>query len=337
MNTSIEEQLEEQIDETLEGANAEISKEPLRFSKEILERDQRETDIVEVNFRNLQAMVVNSSKAPKLTQKILKEKGKPIRDGEIIFDNKKMTIGVFHGKPLTIEIELQRILEEYAEQDMTSKLLAERKRRIEELMVAFMIADPIFSYKGEPADGYPVEKLSDVLLAGFYEEYMVKNTPLEDDIYQCEVLRNQPIETAVLLGKTFEQFPVIPPEKKNEKVTDLLDDEMENFIERSNAQRAIQVSSFIISPKLTCESADPKSKRGRLAVDHLSEGTMQMLYNAYRAVSIPKESLAMAQRFRRFSSNANREVHGIGDNETRSGDRDAVQRSDNGGSAEVAD
>ena len=56
------------------------SKRRLKFSAEVIERDNRQVDIVEINFKDATAQVVQDSDAPKLTKKVLKEKGAPIQD-----------------------------------------------------------------------------------------------------------------------------------------------------------------------------------------------------------------------------------------------------------------
>ena len=57
----------------------EVVKTPLKFSAEVIERDNRQVDVVEINFKDATAQVVQDSDAPKLTKKVLKEKGAPIQ------------------------------------------------------------------------------------------------------------------------------------------------------------------------------------------------------------------------------------------------------------------
>ena len=49
----------------------EIVKTPLKFSAEVIERDNRQIDVVEINFKDATAQVVQDSDAPKLTKKVL--------------------------------------------------------------------------------------------------------------------------------------------------------------------------------------------------------------------------------------------------------------------------
>ena len=67
------------------------------FTSEIIERDARQIDVVEINFKDATAQVVQDSDAPKLTKKVLKEKGAPIQTGKTTFDGAAMEVDMYHG------------------------------------------------------------------------------------------------------------------------------------------------------------------------------------------------------------------------------------------------
>ena len=76
-----------------------------RLTSEIFERDARETAIVEVNFKDESARLVESSDAPKLTAEVLKTQGKPVKTVEMFYEDQMWKVEVWDGKPLRLEVE----------------------------------------------------------------------------------------------------------------------------------------------------------------------------------------------------------------------------------------
>ena len=95
----IQEQLDAQIKAKRVAQVVEVSEAPL-LTPNIFERDERETAIVVVNFKDESARLVESSDAPKLTADVLKTKGKPVKTVEMYFDDQIWKVEVRDGKPL---------------------------------------------------------------------------------------------------------------------------------------------------------------------------------------------------------------------------------------------
>lgn len=316
----------------------EIATKPLKLTPDILKRDQRKTDIVEVNLSTGEARVVEKSGKPKLAIKHLKEKGAPIQTPEIVFDGETLEIDVWHGKSLALDIAYQDLLDtyqdpkrvkeknkrlkqikkkykgaerkelikqlrkEFKDLELSPKLLKERDDAVKRLLLSGGIADPVFSYQGVPADGYPIEEVSQVLLGALWQAYMGVNNPVEPDWYSVEVLRGVPLETSVLLGGTFESYPVRTAQEDNETPID----DVEMLIERSDAQRSILVSSMIQRPRLSFNGEG--ATKTAYPVEKLSEKMMQCLWNAYRVANVSEARLDMLSRFPQPQPNGEREV-----------------------------
>ena len=73
---------QEAIDAQIEKGNKPTERKPTGIPEkpipidEILARDRRQTDIVEINIANQKATLVKASEAPPLTAEVLAEKGK---------------------------------------------------------------------------------------------------------------------------------------------------------------------------------------------------------------------------------------------------------------------
>ena len=133
----------------------EVSEAPL-LTPNIFERDERETAIVVVNFRDESARLVESSDAPKLTADVLKTKGKPVKTVEMYFEDQIFQVEVRDGKPLSLEVEQMKLLLEYEGQEGDRAAMEERDRAIANLLLGKMMVDPPFSYKGK-GEGTPIE------------------------------------------------------------------------------------------------------------------------------------------------------------------------------------
>ena len=71
MDAKIQEQLDRQIESKRVSQVVEHSEAPA-LTSDVFEKDDRESAICEVNFKDMSARVVESSDAPKLTVEVLK-------------------------------------------------------------------------------------------------------------------------------------------------------------------------------------------------------------------------------------------------------------------------
>ena len=311
MNESIQAQLDAQLKQKRSAKVVEASDAPL-LSLDVLERDKRLTDVVEINLRDQTARVVERSDAPDLTAEVLAEKGTPIKTVELVFDGQVWQIGVRHGKPMQVEVAHSRLLDAFKERiadsdELTAALLEARETAVKCLLVASMIVDPktghpIFSYQ-DPGnatitkDGgislHPIEDCSQILLNALWEAYTAINFPVDDDIYQVTVRRGTPLDTALLLGETFETYPVGDLGKK---FVDMSDDELDAVAARSLAQRRVLVASML--PDVGLSFLNGEEKKGAHPVEDVSEAVLATLFEAYRVSNIPAAGLDAISRFR---------------------------------------
>lgn len=330
MNSSIQSQLDDQIKKKRSAKVVDTSDAPV-LSLDILQRDKRATDIVEINLKDQTARVVEASDAPKLTKEVLVEKGKPIQTVELIFDGQVFQVGVRHGKPMRVEVAHSRTLDAFKERiadadTLTAELLEEREMAVKHLLLASMVVDPVtthpmFSYQNE-GDAYPIEDCSQLLLNALWEAYTAINFPPEDDIYQVAVLRGTPLDTALLLGETFETYPVGDLGKK---FVDMSDDELEAVAARSLAQRRVLVASMLPEVGLRLNGEGKKAEQteegnslqpegcgdtspsGAMPVEDVSEAVLSTLFEAYRVTNIPAAGLDAISRFRTMGGDRDRE------------------------------
>lgn len=330
MNSSIQSQLDDQIKKKRSAKVVDTSDAPV-LSLDILQRDKRATDIVEINLKDQTARVVEASDAPKLTKDVLVEKGKPIQTVELIFDGQVFQVGVRHGKPMRVEVAHSRTLDAFKEriadaETLTAELLEERETAVKHLLLASMVVDPVtthpmFSYqhasenRASAGDAYPIEDCSQLLLNALWEAYTAINFPPEDDIYQVAVLRGTPLDTALLLGETFETYPVGDLGKK---FVDMSDEELEAVAARSLAQRRVLVATMLPEVGLRLNG---DAQEGTLPVEGISESLLQTLFEAYRVTNIPAAGLDALQRFRTVG----------GDGDGQETDRESVDHVNRGG------
>ena len=267
----------------------EVTKMPLRITPELLKRDaRREVDIVELNLATGKARVVETSDAPKLTKKVLKEKGAPIQTGKTVFDGEKMEVDFYHGVPFALEIARGQLLDTYKDRDINDlAIYAEQQTEVKRLLMAGMIPST-FSYCGEPSDLPAIEDCSDVLLNALWDAYLNLHFPAKDDWYQIRVLRGIPAVTLSLIGKMFDGYP--NPEE-------IPEDAIEVIAEQADAERAILLSSMILHPELSVNGEG--NGKHPYPTENLSEGMLANLYSAYRAVNIPAGGQSLLNAFRR--------------------------------------
>ena len=91
----------------------------------------RSTAIVEVNFKDKSARLVETSDAPKLTAEVLRTKGKPVKTVEMFFDD-QMWQGGSPGRQTAkrLEVEHMKLLLEYEGQSTRSCAAMEERDRI---------------------------------------------------------------------------------------------------------------------------------------------------------------------------------------------------------------
>ena len=305
MNENIQNQINEQNEEANDPENvtASIADLPM-LTSDVVARDSRRVDIVEVNFKDGSVRVVESSDAPKITPEILTEKAKPIQSGKAIFDAAPYQVKIRHGKGLALDIEHSRLLDRMKDADP-----AEKTKAVKHLFLADMVViqdtptdtpTPMFSYEGTP-DGFPpIEDCSDILLNELWNAYVDVNFPLEDQTYQVTVLRGMPIHASHLLRDTLELYPV---RNALTPVSEMGGDAIEAWVARDTAQRQVIVSSMVLDPPLSYNAA---GKKGAYPVEDISEGWVSMLYEAYKVVTIPSERLSQLRRFPRLVANGDR-------------------------------
>ena len=109
-------------------------------------------------------------------------------------------------------------------------------------------------------------------------------------IYQVQVLRGSPLHSA-LLSDSFEIYPT----GEGKPVKEMADDEIDERVERYNAQRNAFVASMIISPGLSWNGVGQK---GAYPVEQIGENMMQGLHNAHRATNLKPGGLNLLKRFR---------------------------------------
>lgn len=300
--TSIQEQIDQQVEGEQEATTTEVAEKPL-LTDAAIRADKRRTDLVEINFSDQTARIVDTSDAPKLTLADVKAKADPIQDADLIFDTKTWTVKVRMGIPFAVRARQAQLLSNM--KGTAPEQIKNRNRAVNTLFVAKMMDSPKFSYGGE-GEGTPVEECSDILIEALLTAISEKNTPLEDDIYQVTVLRSQPIHTAILLQNTFDAYPI----GTGKKTQDMTDREIEATAARSLEQRRVFVSSMVFPEAFTFSLNGEGSDGDTYPIEDISEQFLQTLHTAYRVSNIPEAGLDAAQRFRSMGGDANGQESG---------------------------
>ena len=294
MNKAINEQLEEQIDENDAAEATETVVKPLKFSAEILERDKRVVDCVEINLKDGSARVVETSDAPKLTKKVLKEKGAPLQVGRTLFDGAAMEVDMWHGMPLSVDLARSNLIALYKDRIQEDySAFVERELAIKHLVLASLIPDA-FSYEGTPKGLPPIEDCSEVLIGALWDAFLQLHFPALDDVYQVQVMRGIPQDVYAMLGNTFEMYPV----GEKLKTDQMTPDAIETYVNRANAQRAVLVSSLILEPCLSYNGEG--NEKHPYPVEKLSERMLQCLDNAQKASNTPAGGQDLLNRFLQY-------------------------------------
>ena len=178
---------QEKVDKQTQKGNALKKREPTGIPEkpipidEILARDRRQTDIVEINIANQQATLVGASDAPQLTAEVLAEKGTLTKTAELLFEDIQQTgepptIEILNGIPFYIEVERFRLLREF--EGKTTKIDEyDRNLTVLRYLVSELVVDPKLSFRGE-GEGSPIEKQSDLLLEAFYKAIVDVTAPM---------------------------------------------------------------------------------------------------------------------------------------------------------------
>ena len=308
MDAKIQEQLDRQIEKKRVSQVVEHSEAPA-LTSDVFEKDDRESAICEVNFKDMSARVVESSEAPKLTVEVLKTKGKPVKTVEMFWDDQMWQVKVWDGKPLEVEVAHLKILEEYLGQEQDPVAMDERDRAVANLLLGKLMYDPPFSYQGQ-GDGSPIEARSAIMIDALCSAYASVNNPAEDLIYQVEVRRGVPADAFALLEDTFEWYPI---GRESKKYVDMSEDELAAAVASKTAQRQVLVPKMILDPVLSYKEVDASevdvavienieiAETDPYPVEYLSERFMQTLMEAHRVINIPDAGLKSLQRFLRSS------------------------------------
>jgi len=301
MAQSIQDQINEQMEERTENATTDMATLPL-LTDEAIRSDTRRTDIVEVNFSSQNARIVGTSDAPKLTLDVVREESAPIQPVKMVFDQQEYRVDVRMGVPFSVNARHSQLIQRFNDLPDTPENNAKRNRAVKNLYISEMIDNPKFSFDGQ-GEGRPIEDVSDVLADALFSAYVEKNQPEEDQIYQVTVLRGQPIHTAILLQDSFDAFPA-PLQRE---VHDMTQADIEATTQRSRKQREILVSSMVF-PEGFSFSLNGEGSEGELyPIEQVSELWLQALHAAYRASNIPEVGLSMVSRFSVASTNSNGE------------------------------
>ena len=313
MNSKIQEQLDRQIESKRVSQVVEHSEAPA-LTSDVFEKDDRETAICEVNFKDISARIVENSDAPKLTVEVLKKIGKPVKSVEMFWDDQMWLVKVWDGKPLDVEVAHLKILEEYLGQEQDPVAMDERDRAVANLLLGKLIYDPPFSYQGE-GDGSPIEARSSIMIDALCSAYASVNNPTEDSIYQVEVRRGVPADAFALLGDTFEWLSV---GRESKKYVDMSEEELAAAVASKTAQRQVLVPKMILDPVLSYKEVDASevdvteiedieiAETDPYPVEYLSERFMQTLMEAHRVINIPDAGLKSLQRFLRANADTRR-------------------------------
>ena len=226
----------------------EVAEKPI-LAEALLEKDKRQTDLVEINFLDQSARIVEISEVPELTHKILKELHQPVKTVEVFFDGVDATVEVRDGDTLFLQIKEERLradtqkrIEKTEDTDTKTAHLREMNTKIKQLTIAEILTNPVFSYDGK-GKGYPIEERSPVGVNTLYEAcLLVRNNPALDKVYQVEVLRGTPLEAAITLQQGFSLYPLGTLGKKN---ADLSDEEIQQIENSNREQRRVLVSSLM--------------------------------------------------------------------------------------------
>ncbi len=223
-------------------------------------KSPQKSEVVEVNLKNSEACIVESSDAPELTHDLLAIKAKPIQIVQLTYDGKPYHVHIRHGMRFVDELKSNRIRSEYGVDASTNFMLSQ------------MIASPKISWNGE-GDGSPIEDIPPLLKDRLAEACLAVNNPTEDDIYQVEVCLGVPDDILKTANTLF------PTQKPN----DMTDADIIKNGKAYNMARQTLVIAMLASPVLSeseCEETDTYPVSG------ISEGMMQTLYNAVCVVNL---------------------------------------------------
>lgn len=304
---SIQEQLDSRIQQRRAAQVVSDSDLPT-FTPEIFDHDERETALVEMNFKDMSAKLVESSDAPKLTREVLETLGKPIKTVEMFYENAFFQVDVRDGIPLELEIQQLKLMTEYADREKDPVVKEERNIELSRLLLSGMLVDPQFSYRGK-GEGIPIETRSRVMLDSFAEAFSVVNQLENDAIYQVTVRRGVPADAfSITGGETFEFYPI----GKQKKYLEMSSEELSAEMARNTSRRRVLVPAMIVDPQLSYAPIDdeadvlPADENAPYPVGLLSERFLRTLFEAHRIVNIPAAGVSALRRFLRNAGDAER-------------------------------
>ena len=280
----------------------EVAEKPI-LAEALLEKDKRESDIVEVNFLDQSARIVEASEAPELTPEVFEDEEfrrhiKPVKTVEVFFDGEDATVEIRDGDTLFLQIkeellraDTQKRNKKTKDTDTKTARLREMNTKIKQLTIAEILTNPVFSYDGK-GKGYPIEERSSVGLNTLYEAcLLVKHNPALDKVYQVEVLRGVPGEAALMLQQGFALYPLGTLKKKS---ADLTDTEIQQIENSNREQRRVLVSSLMPNVNLSYNGV---GRKHAYPVENLSDRCLNTLHNAYKVSNIPEARLDALRMF----------------------------------------
>lgn len=242
-----------------------------------LVRDPREKDVVEINISKGIATIVEDSEAPILTAEILKERAQPVRYEKLYFDSKVFRVGILHGIPLEVSLESDQLRKTFMDVENTVENHDAQETELQQLLLARMVVDPIFSFKSERKGAYRIEDCSPLLLQSLWGTYCAVNNSNKDEIYRVEVKRGVPLRVS---QRIFQMEQRCTP--SNKPFDEMLSSDRQQSARWDFETRAIYLSEMIESPSLMFKNEPAPDQYD---IELLSEAFQVALYKAYQVVN----------------------------------------------------
>ena len=247
------------------------------------QRDTREVDLVEINVSKCIVKIVETSDAPVLTPELLAEKATPIRYIELYYNGKRWQVGIRHGTPLSLDISLLCLKKGFEQAESTLEKKDDQETQAQHLILSRMVAEPVFSYKGEPEGAPAIEECSTSLLQSLWESHLSVNSTQTDETYQIQVRRGIPLRVSQRIHEMQQRYY---PSISKKKYEDMIPSEIDQVVKSDFLHRAIFVSEMIESPSLTF---DGDTTDEGYPIEQISDAFFSVIYNAQKQVNQDSE------------------------------------------------